>query len=440
MRFNRYFKDNKWMPYAIAGCIIVLFYLLASHINYLFIGIESFLWFISPVVGGAIIAYILDPLVKVFETKVFAGLYKKPGARRILSVWITLILVLIFVALFMVALVPQIAQSLRSFVSNFDYYAQSLQNLLDSMSREFKSGFVDISNITQLLEKEIGKIVDYLQDNLGNIVNKSLNVGKSIANTGISCILAIYMLLDKSRLQRAWKRFLQALLPDKRYTEVAAFWNRCNNILVRYIAGDLLDGLIVGVANFIFMTLAGMDFAVLVSVIVGITNLAPTFGPLVGAIVGALFLVFVNPWYALWFLLFTIVLQTLDGYIIKPKLFGNTLGISALWILISIIVLGRMFGVAGILLAIPVAAILDIVYKELILGRLERRKEEKRIAIAEAEAKRSADEAAKKAAKEAIKAVVKKDSLSAGSEEEREKLSEDPELTSKSKASENNDI
>ena len=101
--------------------------------------------------------------------------------------------------------------------------------------------------------------------------------------------------------------------------------------------------------NFIFMSIVGMDYALLISVVVGVTNMAPTFGPIVGAVVGAFILVLVNPWYALWFLIFTVILQTIDGYIIKPKLFGDTLGVSSIWILITLVVGGRMFGVAGIL-------------------------------------------------------------------------------------------
>ena len=163
-----------------------------------------------------------------------------------------------------------------------------------------------------------------------------------------------------------------------------------------------------------------MDYAALISVIVGLTNLAPTFGPLVGALVGSLFLVFVNPWYALWFIIFTIILQTIDGYVIKPKLFGNTLGVSSLWILISIIVLGRIFGIPGILIAIPFAAISDIIYKEFLLNKLESRKEEKKAAMINEEAQKLAEEAARKAAAEAIKTVVEKDSTAAKAMDDQE--------------------
>ncbi|MCI6637735.1 MAG: AI-2E family transporter, partial [Lachnospiraceae bacterium] len=156
------------------------------------------------------------------------------------------------------------------------------------------------------------------------------------------------------------------------------FWNHCNTIMIRYIVGELLDALIIGLSNFVFFLIVGLPYNLLISVVVGVTNLAPTFGPIVGGVVGAFILVLNNPWHALWFIIFTIILQTIDGYVIKPKLFGNTLGVSSVWILVCIIVGGRMFGVPGILLAIPFAAISDYVYNNYILVVLENRKSKRR--------------------------------------------------------------
>jgi predicted PurR-regulated permease PerM len=166
---------------------------------------------------------------------------------------------------------------------------------------------------------------------------------------------------------------MHALLSERSYNDSGDFWGRCNSILIRYIGCDILDGLIVGAANFIFMLITGMPYNLLLSVVVGVTNLAPTFGPILGGVIGAFVLVLVNPWYALWFIIFTIILQTMDGYVIKPKLFGDSLGVSAVWILVSIIVGGRMFGVWGIMLAIPFAAIFDYVYRDMILKRLNKK-------------------------------------------------------------------
>jgi predicted PurR-regulated permease PerM len=120
-----------------------------------------------------------------------------------------------------------------------------------------------------------------------------------------------------------------------------------------------------------------MAYVPLVSVLVGVTNLLPTFGPLIGGVLGAFILLMSNPWHSVWFIVFTIFLQTLDGYYIKPKLFGDTLGVSPVWILITIIVGGKMFGIIGVLLAIPFAAIFTFIYQEFIMNRLEKNKARK---------------------------------------------------------------
>ena len=155
------------------------------------------------------------------------------------------------------------------------------------------------------------------------------------------------------------------------------FFILADAILVRYIVYSLLECLIVGSANAVFMLIMGMSYTPLVSFVVAITNLIPTFGPVIGMVIGGLILLLTRPIHALWFLLFSLVLQTIDGYLIKPKLFGNSLGVSGLWILIAIIIGGKMFGVAGMLLAIPCAAILDDLYVDYLVPWLEARKAEK---------------------------------------------------------------
>ena len=207
--------------------------------------------------------------------------------------------------------------------------------------------------------------------NITNIISASMNVGKGVFNFVIALILAVYFLLGKERVRLGVKHFMRAFFSPRAYVETVGFLKTCNGILISYIIGDLFDALLVGAANFVFMTVTGMNYKILISVIVGITNLAPTFGPIAGAIVGGLILLFANPWHAVLFLIFTIILQTIDGYVLKPKLFGNTLGITSLWILIVLIVSGRMFGIIGILIAIPLAAILDFIYKDVVIRRID---------------------------------------------------------------------
>ena len=143
-----------------------------------------------------------------------------------------------------------------------------------------------------------------------------------------------------------------------------SFWQKCRDIFSTYISSNLLDAAIVGAATAIFLAVMHMPHIFTISLIAGITNMIPTVGPVIGLIAGCLFLVFSKPINALWFLLFTIVLQLIDGYLIKPKLFGSSLGVPSILVLVATLVGGWLFGVWGILLAVPVAAILLMLWRE----------------------------------------------------------------------------
>ena len=227
----------------------------------------------------------------------------------------------------------------------------------------------------QIGDDMLAKITSKIPENVGNIVDASFSIGKGFFNGVISFILAIYFLLDKDRLKGSTKMFLKAVMPSKWNADFLTFSRKCYGILNGYVGGALLDALIVGIANFIFMSIVKMPFPLLVSVIVAVTNLAPTFGPVVGGALGALILVLIKPWNAVGFIIFTVVLQTLDGYVIKPKLFGGTFGVPAVWILVMIIVGGRMFGFWGIMLAIPVTAMLAYLYDTFVKKRIQKKSE-----------------------------------------------------------------
>ena len=215
-----------------------------------------------------------------------------------------------------------------------------------------------------------------LTDNLDKIINTSANIGMGMANLGLSFTLSIYRLLEKDNLKAQVLRLMRALMSEQAMEGALTFFRKCDDILVRYISCSLLDSVIIGVANAVLMRIFGMEYIGLISVTVAVTNLIPTFGPIIGAVVGALILFLVRPSHALIFLVITMVLQTLDGNVIKPKLFGNSLGVSGLMILVSIIVFGNIFGLTGIILAMPAAAILDYSYKEILLPALERKRKE----------------------------------------------------------------
>ncbi len=374
MKIGGKWTKKKWVAYTIATCSAVVLYMILSNLGNIFGVFSSIYGFIKPVVSGIIVAYIFNPLANVFNNKVFKNT-KKEKVRWNVSVACTILVIIIAVVLLCVALIPQLADSVTTFGNNVEGYIATLQGMLRNFEKGDTTGLFSgqLNTIAGFTDNILAKISEAFSNNVGSVLTTSANIGKGMFDAIIAFILAIYLLLDKFRLKKAVSNFSALVMKTETHSNVAAFIDRCNTIIIRYISFDIIDGIIVGIVNFVFMLCTGMPYSVLISVIVGMTNLAPTFGPIVGALIGSFILVLVKPWMALAFIIFTVVLQTIDGYILKPRLFGESLGVSPLMILIAIVLGGRLFGVAGILLAIPFAAIIDFVWKDYVLKKLEER-------------------------------------------------------------------
>ena len=177
-------------------------------------------------------------------------------------------------------------------------------------------------------------------------------------------ILAVYLMLDVRKVQTGVRKFAFKVHPEKASIVFMDFVLRCDTILVSYITQSVMDALIIGSVNAIFMAICKMPYIGLISVVVGVTNLIPNLGPAIGAVIGAFILLLAGPGNTVSFLVFCLLLQSVDAYILKPKLFSNALGVSGVSILISTIVFGNMFGILGVVIAIPVAAILNFAYHD----------------------------------------------------------------------------
>jgi len=362
-------KDKPWYSLAVAICIGVVLYVVLIRITSILDGIGTFIGYFSAVILGAVIAYIVNPLAMLYRSKVF-GKIKNEGLRAGLANAVAFLSVIVFLTFVIVLVVPQLVDGISTFASNFNGYVKSLQNTLESIG--VTSSMIDLRSFVKSSNDIIDTIADYASDNFYTIMNATADIGKSIAQFFIGLLLSFYFLAEKDKLKSDGKRFLKAVCKDK-FDSVAYIIKKSDKILNRYIVYNLLDSFIIGIVNAIFMTIARMPYVGLVSVIVGVMNIIPTFGPMIGAVLGGFLLLLVQPWYAGAFLIFTAILQTIDGYILKPKIFGDSLGVSGLWILIGIVAGGKMFGVGGILLAIPVVAILDMLYHEFLLPFLEQR-------------------------------------------------------------------
>ncbi|MBR3296950.1 MAG: AI-2E family transporter [Firmicutes bacterium] len=370
--------DKQWKVYALAACVTVLFYAIITHIGLCVSYVKAFFGFFGPVILGLVIAYILNPLAKWINDHVFVFI-KKEKIRWTVSSFVSLILVLALLVLLVLSLIPQFVMSFKTFLDNLNGYIANLEKLLDTLSVRFG---MESSEVMEQIEDYIvgengmlSRAGTYLSRNISKIVRTASSAGSGFANFAIGIIVAVYFLIAKDSMLDAVRRLMKLLVvSEDRYTRFSSVLTRFNEIFTQYIAVELMDAILVGLVNYIFMTIAGMPNTLIVSCVVGVTNLAPTFGPIVGAAVGALILLLVKPSAVIAFLIFTVILQTVDGYVLKPKFFGSALSVPSALILIAIIAFGKMFGITGMLLAIPVAAIFVYLYKELLIPALEARK------------------------------------------------------------------
>lgn len=366
-------RSKPWYPYAVALCIAVILYVVLTHLPAIVGVLKSFGKIFNTVVIGCIVAYLTNPLASLFERKFFKNLIKGKWAVSVLLAFATVVLAILAVILL---LVPQLVSTIAGFIEKLPEYQVVINSLMEKM------GLTGLIYIPETAEEVTTKFGSFVSKNSEDIAGLLLGILKGSVNIAIGAVLAIYLLLAKTTLIRDGKILLAALLSDERYKRVLYFAKRCNFILKRYLVFSLLDSLIVGVVNAIAMMVFKMPYVGLLSVIAGITNLIPTFGPVIGGVIGALLLLLESPKSAIIFIIITVVLQLIDGYVLKPRLFGNSLGVSGLLILLAIVTMGNAFGIGGLLLAIPVAAICDFTYREEILPSLQRRRAE---AIAEEE-------------------------------------------------------
>ena len=375
-KINQLVKNRKAI-YALAAlaagilCAVAILFIVFANIDSISGFFKGVTRVLAPVIIGLVLAYIIDPVAKFFETKVFVKV-KKESLRRTLSAVIALILVLALLMIFIGTLIPSLISSISMLMDNADTYYATIEKTINQINSLGLGLHIDLSAIEASVRNWLGDFVNHLSQNLSSILSTTKNIGAVLFNILIGVILAVYILFSKKFLISGLRRLRKAIFTPKQYESNTSFWNRCHDIFTQYIGCNIIDALIIGISNAIFMLILGMPYIPLVSFVVGVANLIPTFGPIIGGAIGALVLVLVKPTYALWFLIFTVGIQILDAYVIKPRLFSSSIGLAPVWTLVAITVGGNLFGIVGILLAIPVTAILTFIYDERFIPWLEK--------------------------------------------------------------------
>jgi len=377
-------KDKKkWYQLndsAISNLVVVLvgiaFYLALSNFSVLWSKISVFLSIISPFIVGFIIAYLLNAPVDFFHRKVFYKL-KKGRGLSVLTIYVIAFLVLV-ILLMMIG--PNVAESIKVLFTNMPVYLENLNTLVQSLTEQFN--IENDAGINDLLIT-YQDLMERLANELTNAIPQILDLGRAIGSGVITAITAIissiYMLLSKKQLVPQVKKLTYAILPVKQADWLTRVLHNANHIFLRFINGKIIDSAIIGVLCFTLCVFLQVPFPVLIGVVIGVTNVIPFFGPFIGAIPCLMILVIVEPWAALKFLILIIALQQFDGNILGPKILGDSTGLSALWVLVAIIVGGGLFGFIGMLLGVPVFAVIYALVRDWV----EKRLKEKNITLSE---------------------------------------------------------
>lgn len=376
------FKENKYFRYGaiafIVGALLVglIFAIIKfSDITSVISGIVDAM---SAFVYGFVFAFLINPLYKKYHKHVFKFVEKKkehPKLRKAFSLILAYITIAAIIALFIWLVVPNIVDNVKTLAEKFPAYVQSIKaSLLDILSKipGVEDPNVTLQQITDYFSSDssTSDIAGMLGSVATTIIHIVITIGSHAFSIIVGIILSIYFLIYKESIIRRTKRLLCAIFKQKNYERIMDFANYTNNTFARYIVGAILDSILVGIVIGLVLWACGFPFAALIGVICGVTNIIPFFGPFIGAIPSAIIILFVSPIQALWFLVIILVIQQVDGNIIGPKILGDSIGISAFWILFSILVAGKLFGLVGMIIGVPMFALIYSVIKDIIEARL----------------------------------------------------------------------
>lgn len=373
---TKYTTISVYTVLTFTACLVV--YALLFNFTGLGDFVKKFLSIIAPITWGLVIAYLVNPIMKWIEKKLKTLTEKKKPhfkLNRIISLTLAMLLFLTTIVALASIILPNVIESITSIIDNIGTYISNFKKWIDSILVKYPEILPEVNKQINNIEKTVMEFINNFVPKIGDIMVKitdsTLSFIVAIKDFLIGMIVAVYFLYGKEHFQAQIKKFSCAIFPPKAAKTILRICAQTNSSISGFISGKIIDSLIIGCLCFISMTIMKLDFIVLISVIVGVTNIIPFFGPLIGAIPSAVLLLVASPKQVIPFLIMILVIQQLDGNVIGPKILGQSTGISAFWVLFSILVGGGLFGFAGMLLGVPVFAVLYSLLQEFIEYRLE---------------------------------------------------------------------
>ncbi len=360
--------------------IAVLMFVMMQNLDTVFLLLGQFFSVLSPFIIGFAMAFIINVLMRFFETRVFGRLKRKKGRvwtrlSRPVCLILSILLICIVLTVFLLLIIPQIRESVIIIAKELPSRAERLANSVRNFLRKYDISFETIDKL-QIDWKSISSmILDNFTAGSSTVISTTIGLTSGIVKTLFNLILgfafSVYLLAAKEKLAVQIKKVLFALFKEKTASDIVEVVALSNGIFSKFITGQCTEALIIGVLCYIGMLIFGMPYAIMISSLVSVTALVPMFGAFIGTAVGALFILLVNPIQALWFVIFIVVLQQLESNIIYPKIVGDSVGLPGIWVLFSVTVGGSLFGIGGMLVSVPVSAVLYCLLRDFINKKLK---------------------------------------------------------------------
>lgn len=370
---NKKLKEN-----ILLGTYLIILYFLLLNIKWVTTALGSILGIISPFITAFAMAFVLNLPMKFFENKVFNFLDKEKSSflrnlKRPLSILVTFISVIGFIVALILFVVPQLAASLSTLLDAVPGYMESFEKLLNkylSSTEILQHIYNTLINTWQELLKYFA---NFLSTSLTSILNTTVSITSGFINFILSLVLTIYMLASKETLIYQIKKILYAFLNNAIVDKLLSVGRLTNNTFAKFITGQCIEAIILGVLCFIGMTIFKMPYSLLISVLIGVTALIPVFGAFIGTIPAVFLILIINPIQAIWFVVFILCLQQFEGNIIYPRVVGNSVGLSAIWVMLAMLVGGSTLGLIGMLIGIPLFSVAYQLIKDYTNKRLNKK-------------------------------------------------------------------
>ena len=369
----------------IVGALLIIFNQIVGNYESFSEGVGTIKTIISPFIYGFVMAYLLSPIYNVTVRGLYKllGKYFKNKQRlfsfcKLVASIVAVVCLIGAVAGLIALIVPQVIESLTGILKSLPQRLTQLSALFNDITSKMdnKRLAMKMSEIyaqvqTNLIELAQTKLLPGMGAFVGQVSTQVLLTLKTMMNVMIGVMACVYMLNSKERFQGQFKKVILATLPKEKAEAIFDFAKFTNRTFGGFINGKIIDSIIIGIICFILMKIFGFPYPILISAIIGITNVIPFFGPFIGAIPAAIIILLVSPIHALYFLILIFILQQVDGNIIGPAILGNTTGIASFWVLFSIVIGGGLFGFIGMVLGVPVFAIIYYYFSRSINKRLE---------------------------------------------------------------------